>query len=187
MPISPLVVAGEMLGWPHLAGQHTQHEKGELRSGFGQNVGRVGERNFIAVGIGTIDIVKTDGNLGHNFQRIIARFKNLGINRIAECGDQPVNARLHLIDDQALRWRYRLRINLDFVSAIAQQVKRLSNITSRKNAEFLGHEFSHRLRLNPGRGFQLTVRSNENITCGRNAAPSLLTLPEQRSNILTLY
>ena len=96
MPVSPLVLARQMLGRPHLAGQHAQHEEGELRSGFGENVGRMGERNLIAIGVGAIDIVKSDGNLGHNFQRVLAGFEDLGINRIAQRGDQARQCRSSL-------------------------------------------------------------------------------------------
>ena len=35
VPVSPLIVAGEVLGGPHLAGQHAEHEEGELGCGFG--------------------------------------------------------------------------------------------------------------------------------------------------------
>jgi hypothetical protein len=34
-----------------------------------------------------------------------------------------------------------LRVKLDFVAAVAQQVKRFSNITGGKDAEFLIHQF----------------------------------------------
>ena len=87
MPISPLVVAGEVLGGPHLARQHAKHEEGELRGSLGENVGRVGERNLVAVGVGTVDVVESDGELGHDFQSVLAGLKDFGIDGIAQRGD----------------------------------------------------------------------------------------------------
>src|SRR5208283_1509183 len=57
MPISPLVFAHQMLGAPEFASQVSEREESELGRGFGEDVGRVGEGNFVAVGVGTIDVV----------------------------------------------------------------------------------------------------------------------------------
>ena len=83
MPISPAIVAREVLGWPHLAGKHTEHEESEFRGGLGENVCRVSERNLVAVGIGTVDVVESNGILSHDFQRILAGLKDFGVNRIS--------------------------------------------------------------------------------------------------------
>ena len=63
MPIAPLVLASQMLGRPQLSGERSHQKEGEFRSRLRQNVGRMSERNFVAVGVGAIDIVETDSNL----------------------------------------------------------------------------------------------------------------------------
>src|SRR5580692_10505888 len=139
MPVSPLVVPREVFGGPHLACQHAQHEKGELRGGLSQYVRGMSERNFVAVGVGAIDVVNADGQLSHNFQTTFSSFENLGIDGIAKRGDEPIDPGLHLVDDQTLGWRLGLGIDLDFVLALAQQVNGVANIASGKNPKFLTH------------------------------------------------
>ena len=63
MPVSPLVFASEMLGWPHFSRQRAQHEKSEFGRRLGEHVGGIGEGNFVAVGVGAIDVVKADREL----------------------------------------------------------------------------------------------------------------------------
>ena len=80
MPETPLLFAGEVLGGPHFARQRTQHEEGKLGRGFGQHVGRVRERNLVAIGVGAVDVVKADRDLGHHLQRLLAGFEDFGVN-----------------------------------------------------------------------------------------------------------
>ena len=119
MPVSPLVIASEVLGRPHLAREHAEHEEGELGSGLGEDVGRVGERNFIAVGIGAVDVVESNGVLGHDFQRTFAGLEHIGIYGIPQRSDEAVDAGFDLFDNHALRRNFRLWIDFDFVAAAA--------------------------------------------------------------------
>src|ERR1700674_3398437 len=140
MPISPSVLAREVFGTPHLARQHAEHEESKLRGSFGQNICRIGERDLVAVGVGTIDIVKAHGKLSYNFQSVLAGLEDLGINLITKSSDKPVAARRHFGEDQALRRGFRMVIDLYFVAAIAQQIDGFSNVASGKDAVFLGHD-----------------------------------------------
>src|ERR1700733_15831302 len=139
MPVSPLVVASEVLGRPHLAGQHAEHEKGELSSGFGEHIRGVGKRNLIAVGVGAIDVVEAHGKLGNNFQRVLAGVENFSVDGIAQRGDQAVDAGFHLVDNEAFRGRLGLRVDFDFITAVAQQIDGWSDIAGGKDAEFVRH------------------------------------------------
>jgi hypothetical protein len=78
------------------------------------------ERNLVAIGVSTIDIVKTHGNLRYYFQCALARLEHFSINRIAQGRNQTVNPRPRLFDDQFLRGRFRLGIDLDVVSSLSQ-------------------------------------------------------------------
>ena len=75
MPVSPLVFASQMLGAPHFAGQGAHHEKCEFGRGFGEDVGGVGEGNLVSVGVGAVDVVETDGDLGDDLQSVLARLE----------------------------------------------------------------------------------------------------------------
>ena len=106
----------------------------------------MGERNLVAVGVGAVDVVETDGELRDDFQRALAGFiltrtEDFGVDGIAQGGDQAVDTGLHFFDNQTLRRRFRLGINLDFVTALAQQVDRFSDIASGKDAKMFVHEF----------------------------------------------
>ena len=67
MPCPPALFTHLQFAGPELTGEGPHHEEGKLGGGIGKNIGRMVERNFVAVGIGAVDIVKTDGNLGNNF------------------------------------------------------------------------------------------------------------------------
>src|ERR1035437_7210824 len=61
MPIAPAVLAHQMFGAPQFASQVREHEEGELRGRFGQDVSGVGEGNFVAVRVGAADVIESDG------------------------------------------------------------------------------------------------------------------------------
>src|SRR5215813_1499229 len=84
VPESPPVFPGEMLGGPHAACKIAHHEKSKLGRGFSQDIGCVGEGNLVTVGIGAVDVVKTDGYLGDDFQTAFAGFENFSVNRITQ-------------------------------------------------------------------------------------------------------
>src|SRR5438876_8513000 len=139
MPESPFVLAREMLGRPHFSRQRSQHEEGELCGGFRENVGSVGEGNFVAVRIGSIDVVKPDGKLRHDFQCASSGGKNLGVDGIAQRSNQTIDSRLDFLDDQLLGRGLRIGIDLDFVASLAKEFDRFTYIAASKNAEFLAH------------------------------------------------
>src|ERR1017187_275091 len=139
MPITPLIFARQMFGGPEFAGERAHQEEGVLRGRFVQDVSGIGERDFVLVGIGSVDVVKTDGVLCDNFERAFPGGEHLGINRIAQRGDQAIHTRLYLLDDQAFWWSFRLGIDFDLASLAVKDIKGVSNIAGGKNAEFLAH------------------------------------------------
>src|SRR5207247_730503 len=63
-------------------------------------------------------------------------FEHFGIDRIAERGDQSVDAALHFLDDQFLRWRLRSLKHFEIVSALAQTVlRRIADARGGKHAK----------------------------------------------------
>ena len=66
MPVTPLVLASEVLSAPHFPRQSPHHEKRKFRCGFREHVGGMREWNLVAIGVGAIDVVKTHRNLRHN-------------------------------------------------------------------------------------------------------------------------
>ena len=98
------------------------------------------EGNLVAVGVGTIDVVEAHGNLGHDFQISLAGLEHFGVDGIAQGRDQSIDAGFHLLDDQALGRRRRLRIDLEIIASLAQQVEGgVPNVAGGENTEFFGH------------------------------------------------
>ena len=125
-----------MLGAPQFARQVSQREEGELRRGFGEHVGGVGEGNLVAVGVGAVDVVEPDRVLRHDLQRALARLEDFGVNLVAQGGDEAVDAAADFFDDQALRRRLGIGIDLDLIAALAQAIEgRLADVGRGKDAE----------------------------------------------------
>ena len=99
----------------------------------------MGKRNLVAVGVGAVNVVEAHRNLGDDFQLPLACLKNLSVNRIAQGRDQPVNPRLHLFDDQALRRRLRLGVDFNFISTLTQEINRIPDVTGCKDTNCVGH------------------------------------------------
>ena len=146
VPRSPAVLAHQALARVELARHAPEDQQAKLRRGFGENVGGVGEGNLVAVGVGAVDVVKAYGVLRHHFQRPTPRLENFGVDRVAQRGDEPVDAGAHLLDDQALGRRLDLVVDLDLVAAPAQEVKGVAaNIAGGENPEArfaVPHEWS---------------------------------------------
>src|SRR6185369_4540253 len=140
MPVAPFVLTCKVLSSPHAACECSHHEKGEFSSCFGEDVGGVGKRNLVAIGICAIDVVETNGNLRHNLQPAFARFKQFGIHLVAQSGYQPIDTRPHFFKDQFLWGRFRLRIDFDLVTTFPQQIEGFPEIGGGKNTEFLAHD-----------------------------------------------
>src|ERR1700681_3150579 len=147
MPISPLILTRQMFGRPEFTSQSPHQEKGKLGSRLRKHVRGICKRNFIFVGVGAVDIVESNGELRHNSECALSGRKNLGIDGIAQSSNQSVNARLHLFDDQTLRRRFGLGIDLKVVTFFAKNVKGVANIAGRKNADSLAHSLSSVSRI----------------------------------------
>src|SRR5437764_2858874 len=102
MPEAPLVMACQVFRGPHLSRHRPKHKEGKLSRGFGQHVSRMSKWHLVLVGVGTIDIVKANRKLSHNFERTLSRFKNLGINLVPQRRNQPVDSRANFFKYQRL-------------------------------------------------------------------------------------
>src|ERR1017187_3421274 len=139
MPIAPTIFAGQMFGRPEFAGERAHQEEGIFGGRFGQDVGGMGERDFVLVGIGAVDVVKSDGVLRHYLEGAFSGGENLGVDRIAQGGDQAVDTRLHLFDDQALWRSFGLGIDFQVVSLVVEEVEGVSDVAGGKNADSLAY------------------------------------------------
>src|SRR5581483_1228378 len=88
MPVSPLVVANQMLCAPELACERAHDEECELRGGFRQHVWGVRKWDLVAVGIRAIDVVESHSELRDSFQRLLPCFEDFLIDGIAQGRDQ---------------------------------------------------------------------------------------------------
>ncbi len=139
MPVTPAILTGQMFGGPELPGQRPHQEESKLGGRFREHVGGMGERNSVAVGVGAIDVVKSDRNLCHHFERAFSGSEHLGVDRIAQGRDQAVRARLQLFDDQTLWRSFGLGIDFEVVSLVAKNVEGVSDVAGRKNADSMAH------------------------------------------------
>ena len=57
------------------------------------------EGNFVAVGVGAIDVVEAHGVLRDHFERAARGFKDFGVNLIAQRGYQPIHAGADFVED----------------------------------------------------------------------------------------
>src|SRR5258708_13428806 len=128
-----------MLGGPELAGERAHQKEGKLRRRFGQNVGGIREGNFVLIGVGAVDVVKSDGELRDHFERARSGSEDLGIDHITQRGDQAIHSGLDLFDNQAFGWSFGSRIDFHVVSLIAKNVEAVSDVTGGKNADSLAH------------------------------------------------
>src|SRR5204863_4326237 len=122
VPRRPLLVPDQTLALPHLARQHSHHEKSELGGRFGKHVGGVREWDLVFVGVGAVDVVEADSDLRHGLERALSCFEDLGVDGIAQRGDQAVDAALHFLVEQLLRRRLGALENVELIAALAQTV-----------------------------------------------------------------
>src|SRR3982074_470324 len=139
MPISPAIFARQMFGGPELAGERAHQEEGKLRRRFGEDVGGIREWDFVLVGSGAVDVVKSDGELCDHFERAFSGSEDLSVDRIAQGSDQAIHAGLHLFDDQTFRRSFGPRIDLNVVSLVAKNVEGVSDVAGGKYADSLAH------------------------------------------------
>ena len=128
-----------MFGGPEFAGERAHQKEGKLGCRFGQDVGGMSERDFVLVGIGAIDVVKANGDLCDHFERACPGSEDLGVDRIAQSGDQAIHAGLHLFNNQAFRRSFRPGIDFHVVSLVAKNVEGISDVGGGKNAGSLAH------------------------------------------------
>src|SRR5271169_521968 len=139
MPIAPTVFSRQMLGGPEFAGERAHQEEGKLRRCFRQDVGGIGEWDFVLVGIGLIDVVKSNGVLCDYFERAFSGGENLGVDLIAQGGDQAFHAGFHFFYDQPFRRSFGLGIDLKIVSLVAKKVEGIADVAGGKNADSVAH------------------------------------------------
>jgi len=123
MPGGPAIFADDALARVELARQAAEDEQRKLRRRFGEDVGGVGEGDLEAVGVGSVDVVKPDGVLSDDSQPATPGFEHLGVNRIAQRGEEAVDAGADFLDDHALGRRLGARVDFDFVAAPAQELE----------------------------------------------------------------
>ena len=56
-----------MFGGPEFAGERAHQEEGKFGGRFGQDVGGIGEWDFVFIGIGAVDVVESYGVLCYDF------------------------------------------------------------------------------------------------------------------------
>src|SRR3954464_3221914 len=110
---TPFILTDQMLTRPQLARESTEHEESELGGRFREHVGGVSEWNLVAVRVGSVDVVETDGDLRHNFELSLRWFKNLSVDLVTKSRDEAVDAALHFFDYQGFRWGFRAGVDLD--------------------------------------------------------------------------
>src|SRR5207249_10330880 len=97
---------------------------------------RVLKWDFLLVRVGAIDVVETDGDLRHDLERPLPCFEHLGIDWVAQRCNQSIDAALHFLDDQFLRWRLRSLKNFEIVPVLTQTVlRRIADARRRKYAK----------------------------------------------------
>ena len=77
------------------------------------------ERDFVSIGVRTIDVVEAHGNLRHRLQRVLARLENFSIDLIAQGCDHSIDSGFNFFNNQTLRRSFRLGINFDLIAALA--------------------------------------------------------------------
>src|SRR5689334_20061237 len=99
MPCTPTFFAYEFFARPKLTCDCAHHEEREFCCSFRENVRSVGEWDFVAVRVGTINVVETDCDLCDHFQLTFTCFKNFCVNGIAQSSDQTVNSVSYFLKD----------------------------------------------------------------------------------------
>ena len=122
MPVVPAVLTYQLFPVPQFARERSQNKECELGGSLGENVRSVGERNFVAIGIGAVDVVESNGQLGDNLQRAFPCLEDLGVDLVADGRDESVHSGAQLLENHLLRRRLRMRIDLDLIFAVAQYV-----------------------------------------------------------------
>ena len=80
------------------------------------------EWDLISIRIRAIDVVEPDCVLRDYLQRAVTRLEHFRIDRIPQRGNQPVDARPDFFNDQLLRRRLWLGINLNLVSPLTKHI-----------------------------------------------------------------
>ena len=127
VPGRPLARAHLDLGRVEPARDGPHHEEGVLGGGVGQDVGGVGERDPVAVGGRAVDVVDAHRDLGDDPEtRGRAGREDLLVDRVPEGGDEGGDARADLLENERLRGRLDLRVDLHLEAPLAEAVERLA-------------------------------------------------------------
>ncbi len=141
VPGRPLVGADLHLGRVELPRDGAEDEERELRGGVGEDVGRVRERDAVAVGGGAVDVVEPDRHLRHDLEGGGgAGGEHLLVDAVAQRRHESVDAGAHLLEDELLRRRLDLRVDLEVPPPLAQARESLSaDVARREDPVALGH------------------------------------------------
>ena len=124
VPRGPLARAHLLLGRVELARDGAHHEEGVLGGGIGQDVGGVGVGNPVPVRGRAVDVVHPDRDLGdHAEPRGRPRRKDLLVDRVPEGRDEGGDPGADLVEDERLRGRLDLVVDLDLPPALAEAVQ----------------------------------------------------------------
>src|SRR3982074_1847705 len=99
MPKTPLMLTKKALGVPEPPGNRAHQEEGKLSSSVSEDVSGIGERNFVAVSVGAVDVVEADSKLGNPLEGGPACGKDFGVDWVAEGCHEPIDARAELFKD----------------------------------------------------------------------------------------
>src|SRR5260370_5930255 len=139
VPESPPIFAHQLFAVPKTPRERAHHEEGELGGGVGEDVGGVGERNLVAIGIGAIDVVKAHGELSDDFERALSRLKDFSVDGITQRSDQAIDAAADSLYNQLLRRSFRTRIDFEIVSLFAKAIfRRIADVSAGEDAGSLG-------------------------------------------------
>ena len=124
VPRRPLARAHLHLGRVELARDRAHHEEGVLGGGVGEDVGGVGVGNPVPVRGRAVDVVDTHRDLGDDAEpRGRAGREDLLVDRVPEGGDEGRDPRADLLEDERLRGRLDLVVDLDLPPALAEAVQ----------------------------------------------------------------
>ncbi len=137
------------LALPQLARQAAHDEKSELGGRFREHVGACCVKGmWYRLASARLMLSKPTASCATTFKRAFARFKNLGVDLIAQRGDQRVDAARQLSRRSGVFGRRpRDRDTPPVVAALAQQLDCLwTDVAGGKNTERIVGSFAHAKR-----------------------------------------
>src|ERR1041384_6321472 len=87
------------------------------------------------IGVSAVNIVKSNRDLRDNLQPSFPGLENLCVNLVAQSRDESINSRAHLFYNHTFRRGRRIGMHFNLIPALAQSIKRISNVAGGKNAK----------------------------------------------------